>query len=486
MTRAACRFLGLILFVVALSGCTGALKQANPRTMTFPPLSFEIPKSQRMELANGMVVYLLEDHELPLVSITAYVNTGSIYDPPDKSGLASLTATVMRSGGSESMTPDEMDSELEFMASSVEAGISSDVGNVSMATLTKNLDRTLEIFAGVMTKPAFREERLNLAKKQTVEALRRQNDNPKAIADRELRKALYAGHPLGAYPTVDGIGTITRDDLAKFHRRFFSPNRTILAVAGDVKADELKARLEKLFAGWNNTAEPLPKIPLPSEEVKPQVLLAHKDVNQSAIRIGHLGIDKDSPDLYAIRVMDYILGGGFTSRLTQEIRSNQGLAYNVESHFDVGRRFVGTFVAQTETKSESTAKAITLMTGIIAGITKEPVSDQELDLAKNSIINAFIFGFAKPEAVVNQQARLEYYGYPKGYLENYRDNIAKVTRDDILQAARKHLYPDKMVISVVGNDNAFDKPLSTFGRVTDIKLENNGKSDKMKGGSAQK
>jgi predicted Zn-dependent peptidase len=439
--------------------------------MSFPPLSFEIPKSQRMELPNGMVVYLLEDHELPLVSITAYINTGSIYEPPDKTGLASLASAVLRTGGTDTITPDAMDGELEFMASSVEAGISSDVGNVSMATLTRNFDRTLQIYADVLMKPAFREEKLNLAKKQTIEALRRQNDNPKAIADRELRKALYSGHPLGAYPTVESISGITRDDLIKFHGRYFRPNRVILAVAGDVKTEELSAKLEKLFNGWEKTDESLPKVAPPAAEVKPQVLLAHKDVNQSAIRIGHLGIDKDSPDLYAIRVMDYILGGGFTSRLTQEIRSNQGLAYNVESHFDIGRRFVGTFIAQTETKSESTAKAITLMRDIIAGITKEPVSSQELDLAKNSIINAFIFGFAKPEAVVNQQARLEYYGYPKGYLENYRDNIAKVTKDDILQAAKNHLHPDKMVISVAGNDNAFDKPLSIFGRVTDIKLE---------------
>lgn len=468
MIRTICRFLALIIVAVVMSGCATPV---NPRAMSFPPLSFEVPKSQRTALPNGMVVYLLEDHELPLVSITAYVQTGSIYDPSDKTGLAGLTGSVMRTGGSEGLPPEEMDAELEQMASSVEAGISSDVGNVSMTTLTRNLDRTMQIFSQVLTKPAFREDRLNLAKKQTIEGLRRQNDNPKGIADRELRKALYAGHPLGAHPTIESITGIARDDLVAFHRRYFSPDRTILAVSGDITREELLKRLETLFAGWEKSAEPLPAIKPPSAETKPGILLAHKDVNQSAIRMGHLGIDKSSPDLYAIKVMDYILGGGFTSRLTQEIRSNQGLAYSVGSYFDVGRRFVGTFVAQTETKSESTAKAIGLIRDIISGITKEPVTDQELDLAKNSIINTFIFGFAKPEAVVNQQARLEYYGYPNGYLENYRGNIAKVTKEDILAAARKHLRPDDLVMSVVGNDNAFDKPLSTFGKVIDIKLE---------------
>lgn len=471
MTSTLSRIFVLMVLVFGLSGCAATLEKADPRSMTFPKLTFEIPKSQRMELANGMIVYLLEDHELPIVSMTAYIATGSVYEPPARTGLSSLAVTVLRSGGTETLPPDEMNAELEFMASAVEAGISYDVGTVSMNTLTKNLDRTMQIYADTLMKPAFREEKLALARNQTIEGLRRQNDNPKAIADRELRKALYAGHPLGAVATVDSVKAITRDDLAEFHRRYFRPDRIILAVSGDIDTKDLTKRLEKLFSEWEKSSEPLPTVAPPANDVKPQVLLAHKDVNQSAIRIGHLGITKDDPDLYAIRVMDYILGGGFTSRLTQEIRSNQGLAYSVGSGFDVGRRFVGTFVAQTETKSESTAKAIGMIRDIIAGMTQEPVTPQELDLAKESIINTFIFGFAKPEAVVNQQARLEYYGYPKDYLERYRENIAKVTADDVLRAAKKHLHPDALVISVAGNDNAFDKPLSTFGRVTDIKLE---------------
>jgi predicted Zn-dependent peptidase len=266
------------------------------------------------------------------------------------------------------------------------------------------------------------------------------------------------------------VGKITREDLKSFHDRYFRPDRIILAVSGDIDSAAVAKRIETAFAKWEKAAEPLPIIPPPLEKVTAQVLLAQKDINQSAIRMGHLGLDKDSPDIYSVRVMDYILGGGFTSRLTQEIRSNQGLAYNVGSHFDIGRRFIGTFIAETETKSESTAKAIGLMREIIAGMTREPVSEQELTLAKESIINTFIFGFAKSDAVVNQQARLEFYGYPDGYLEQYRDNIAKVTREDVLSAARKYLHPEAMVFSVAGNAKAFDKQLSTFAPITAIKL----------------
>lgn len=469
------RYFLLLPLLALLSGApvlAAEPPKADPRTMTFPPLKFEVPKTERVKLSNGMTVHMLPDRELPLVNMTAYLNAGSIYEPAGKAGLAGIAGAVMRSGGTRDLTPEALDAELEFMASSVESSIGSDAGNVSLSCIRRNLPRTLELFAQVMITPAFREERVELARKRTIEALRRQNDDSKAIADRELQKALYPNHPLGRVPTVETVKAITRDDLVAFHKRFYHPNNVILAVSGDFDKKELIPLLEKVFAGWKPEEIAFPAVPEPAKEVKPAVLLAKKEVNQSAIRLGHLGIDKSNPDLYAIRVMDYILGGGFTSRLMTEVRSNQGLAYNVHASFDVGRRFIGTFEAETETKSESTVKAISLMRDIIAGMTKEPVSDAELVLAKEAIVNSFIFGFARADAVANQRARLEFYGYPEGYLENYRENIARVTKDGILRVARKYLHPDGMVIVVVGDAAKFDGPLSSFGKVEEIKLEN--------------
>ncbi|GFE57590.1 pitrilysin family protein [Geobacter sp. AOG1] len=465
-------WLPIVVLCTLAAGCATAPLPADPRTLTYAPLTFTIPKSERVELANGMVVYLLEDHELPLVNMTASIRTGSIYEPADKVGLAGLTGAVMRSGGTTVLPPEKLDSELEFMASSIESSIGADAGNVSLATLARNLDRTLDLFVQVLRQPAFREDRVALAKKRSIEGLRRQNDDPKGVADRELRKDVYAGHPLGRYPTIATVEKISRDDLVAFHRRFYHPNNMILAVAGDFKRDELLAKLNAAFSGWERQTVDLPPIAQPNPDVKPEVLLAPKEINQSAIRMGHLGIDKDNPDLYAIRVMDYILGGGFTSRLVTEVRSNQGLAYNVDSYFDIGRRFTGLFIAETETKSESTAKTIALMRSIITGMITAPVTDQELALAKDSIVNSFLFGFTKPDVIVNQQARLEYYAYPSGYLENYRDRIARVTKEDVLRAARQYLHPDAMVITVVGDRKKFDQPLSTFGQVRELKLEN--------------
>ena len=472
MKRFICAVTEIILLVVVPLAVSAA-DIPDPRTMSFPPLKFEIPKAERAVLDNGMVVYLMEDHELPQVNITAYIGTGSIYEPAEKAGLAGLVGAVMRSGGTSAFPPEKINEELEFMASSVESSIGGDVGNVSMSSLTKNFERTLAIFAHVLSSPAFREDKVELARKQSIEAIRRQNDDPKEVADRELTKAIYRGSPLGRFPTIATVKAITRADLVEFHKKFYHPNNMMLGVAGDFTIPEMIAALNRAFGGWRREPVEFPQVVGPNMEYKPEVLHVQKDVNQSVIRMGHIGIDKNNPDLYAIRVMDAILGsGGFNSRLMSQVRTAQGLAYNVVSSFDIGRRFPGTFEAETETKAESTSKTVALMEEIIAGMTEKPVSDQELKLAKDSIINSFIFGFTNTAAMASQKVRLEYYGYPAGYLENYRDRISGVTKEDVLRVAKKYLHPDKLILVVVGDSRKFDKPLSTFGSVGEVKLEN--------------
>jgi zinc protease len=470
MNRKSLILIGLA-FLLVLPACSTMPKTVDPRKLTFAPLNFSIPKSDRLTLKNGMKVYLLEDHELPIVNVTAYIATGGIYEPTEMTGLAGITGALIRSGGTLSLKPDQLDSELEFMASSIESSMGDDSATLSMSTLTKNLDRTLELYADVMMKPGFDKSRFDLTVKNTIEGIRRQNDDPKGIASREYNRALYENHPLGRVATMESVSKVTLEDVTSFHKRYYRPSSVILAISGDFNKKELVAKLEKLFEGWQPEEQKLPEVKVPDTTPKKQTLFARKQVSQSVVRMGHLGIEKNNPDQYAIRVMDYILGGGFTSRLTQEVRSNQGLAYHAGSRFDIGRRFPGTFMAETETKSGSTVKAITLMEEIIAGMTKEPVSDEELTQAKESIINSFIFGFTQPNSIVTQQARLEYYGFPDRYLENFRDNIARVTRDDVLRVARKYLHPDAMTIVVVGDDRKFDQPLSVLGEVREIKLE---------------
>jgi predicted Zn-dependent peptidase len=345
------------------------------------------------------------------------------------------------------------------------------MGTVSLTSLTKNFKRTLHIFADVLLRPAFSEKRVDIARKHLIEGLRRQNDDPKEIAGREINRAIYAGHPLGDVPTPESAAAIPRQDMVDFHRSFFRVNNMILAVSGDFDRAGMLRELNALFGtASKHETTVLPVIPQPAAVFAGEVIYGKKEVNQTVIRMGHLGITKDSPDLYAIRILDYILGGSFTSRLTMEIRTNQGLAYNVGSHFDIGRRFTGSFIAETETKAESTAKTISLMQSIIAGMTQSPVTDQELNAAKEYIINSFMFGFTSPSSIVTQRARLEFYGYAPDYLEYYRDNISRVTKAAVLAAAQKHLKPESFKLVVVGDTAKFDKPLASFGRVRELDL----------------
>ena len=462
----------LFLTVFVATSFAADSGRENPRSMSFPPLRFDIPKAERVVLECGMPVFLLRDPELPIINISAMVRTGSVYEPASLSGLASLTGGVMRSGGAGGLSPERMDDELEFMASSVESGIGSDMGTVSLTSLTRNFSPTLKIFADVLLRPDFSEKRVDIARKHLIEGLRRQNDDPKEIAGREIGRAVYAGHPLGNVPTPETAKAITRQGMLDFHRRFFRVDNMILAVSGDF---DRAAMLRELNAVFGKTpalpATVLPDIPQPAPVFAAEVIYGNKEVNQTVIRMGHLGVTKESPDLYALRILDYILGGSFTSRLTMEIRTNQGLAYNVTSHFDIGRRFTGSFIAETETKAESTAKAITLMQSIIAGMTREPVTDQELNAAREYIINSFMFGFTSPASIVTQRARLEYYGYAPDYLETYRDNISRVTKEDVLAAARRHLKPEAFKLVVVGDAAKFDKPLAGFGSVRELDLK---------------
>ena len=466
-----------LLIVICLSLCAAATvfaaegEKADPRNMSFPELRFQIPRAERVVLKCGMPVYLLADRELPIISMTALVRTGSVHDPANRSGLASLTGSALRNGGAAGMSAEKMDDELEFMASTVESGIAQDMGTVSLTSLTRNFSRTLRIFRDVLLHPDFSDKRLELIRRQMIEGLRRQNDDPKEIAEREIIRAIYAGHPLGSVPSFASVNAITRQEAIDFHRRFFRVDNMILAVSGDFERTALIRELNEVF-GSRRPSAPLgvDKIPQPPAVFRPEVLHGKKAVNQSVIRMGHLGPTKDDPGIHAVRILDYILGGSFTSRLTMEIRTNRGLAYSAGSHFDIGRRFSGSFIAETETKAESTAKAISLMRELITTMTREEVSDQELKSAREYIINSFMFGFTTPAAVAIQRARLEYYGYPADYLETYRDGIARVTKRDVLSAARTYLKPEAFKIVVIGDAKRFDQPLATFGAVRELDL----------------
>jgi len=443
----------------------------HPKEMKFPPLAFVPPKASRAVLPNGIILYLLEDPELPLIKISSLIRTGSVYDPAEKSGLAQLTGTLLRTGGTADQTPQAINETLEFMAAEMEFSMGRESGSALLSVRKEDLPRALPIFSGLLMKPGFDPGQLDLAKKQEIEAIRRSNDNPEEIAYREFRKVLYEGNPRGQVPSIESIERIQRDDLIAFHRKFFQPNNMILGISGDFKKEEILSSLEEAFRNWGRSLLELPIVPPPTSRDKKLIYFAPKDLPQATILMGHLSIPLDHPDNIPLRVLNFILGGGgFNSRLTQEIRSNQGLAYSVGSFYQ-GRVGYGVFGAFCQTKSSTTHKAISLIYEITEGLKKNKPTPAELDWAKKTLVNQFIFSFASSASIVSQQMQLEYDGLSEDYLERYPERVSAVTPKDLGRVAERHLHPEKSLLLVVGKEEDFDQPLSSFGLINRIPLK---------------
>lgn len=446
-------------------------------SIKFRPLSFNPPRPDRVVLDNGMILHLLEDHELPLFGAHAVIKTGSVYEPDDRLGLAGLTGTVMRTGGTKTRSADEINEALEFIAGSVEVGIGQRSGSASVSVLAKDIDLGLTLFADVLRNPAFADEKIELHRQQIIEAIRRENDEPRPIARREFNSLVYAGHPFGRRRTLETVGAITKDDLIAFHEKYFFPNNIILGVHGDFERETLLAKLNELFGDWEPRKEPIPDPPDVEKSFAPSTHLARKDVPQTAIRLGHLGVKKEDPDYFALQVMNFILGGsGFTSRMMREIRSNRGLAYSVGSFFTGGQE-LGVFGAVCQTKAESTLETLAAMKELIGEIREAPVSEEELRTARESILNSFVFQYESIAQIVNQQVSLEYEGLPPDWLETYKESISKVTAEDVQRVAREHLHPEALITVLVGNPDLWEGDIATLGEVQEIELRDYSKDD---------
>lgn len=463
-----------LLVLLAFGTVASAAQQTTTdyRKLEYPALrEIKIPEVSRVTLSNGMQLLLLEDHELPLIQLTARIRTGSIYDPVDKIGLADMTGEVMRTGGTLTMSGDEIDELLESMAASIETGMGTDYGFASLSVLKQDISRTLSILADILMNPAFPQDKIDLAKIQMRSAIARRNDEPDQIAGREFSKLIYGEDSVYArhteYATVNAI---TRDDLVAFHRKFYGPNAVIAAVWGDFQTDEMVKVIESAFKGWkkvsDSAATPPPKVDY--RFVNTVNMVPRPDLNQSNVVMGHIGGIAKDPDYPALVVMNQILGGGFTGRLFKNVRSREGLAYSVFGSYGTNYAYPGMFTVGCQTKSESTLQAISAMTAELKKIRESEVTQEELKLAKESFMNSFVFNFDTEGEIVSRILTYEYYGYPADFLMKMRDQIEKVTAADILRAARTHIHPDKLQILVVGNPNEFDKPLSILGQVRTI------------------
>ena len=441
----------------------------------YPPLrEIELPKIDTSTLPNGMRLYLLEDHQLPVIRGFALIRTGNLFDPPDKIGLAEATGAVMRTGGTISKTGDQLDQELENVAASVETGIGETSGEANFFTLKENFDQVLAAYADVLMHPAFRQDRLDLFKNQARSSIARRNDDAAEIARREFANLIYGkDNPYGWEQEYEHIDRIQRADVEQFYRRYFFPGNVMLAVYGDFSAPEMRAKLEAAFKDWSNPQAPPPPFPAVKANDKGGTYLGVKeDVNQTNLRIGHIGGVLKDPDYPALEVMADILGGaGFHSRLVDEVRTKLGYAYEVGARWGASYDHPGLFLMVAGTKSDSTIKAAKAMIAQMERMQKAEVTDAELSTSKQTVLNSFVFNFDTKVKTLNRLLTYEYFGYPKDFIFDYKKRLEAVTRQDVLRVARKYLHPDQLTIMAVGKPADFDQPLAALGKpVTTLDL----------------
>lgn len=458
--------------ILALSLPVVAQNTQPWKNIPIPKLhEFKPEQPKRVVLPNGIVLLLEEDHELPVVNGFIELRGGSRDEDPAKTGLIDLYGATWRTSGSASHDGDALDDLLESKAAKIETGGDIDSTSVSWNCLKGDLDQVLSLTVDLLLHPAFKEQKLQLAKQQEATGIVRRNDDAGEIASRETARLVYGPKsPYARQPEFATIMPITIADLEAWHKKTVSPNNMIIGVTGDFDATEVQHKIEQSLGSlpkgtpWK-TNEPEFQGP------KPGVYFVDKqDVNQSNIRIAGLGTLRSNPDYPALSVMNSILGGGFGSRLFQEVRTRLGYAYSVGGAYGASYDHPGMFYAVAGTKSASTVEATQAVLEQLNGMKTKPVTEDELRKAKDQILNSFIFQYDSKGKILAAKARLEFYGYPADYIEKYHDAVEKVTIADVERVAKKYIDTSKMAILVVGNSTEIKPPLSTLGPVQSIDI----------------
>lgn len=440
-----------------------------------PPPEIRIPPYEQFELSNGLKVYLLEDHELPLVSGVAVIRTGDRLEPAEKTGLASIVGDVMRSGGTTNHPADELNQFLEQRAASIETGIDTTSGSASFSALAEDTEAVFERFAEVLRQPAFPPDRIEFVKNQWRGSIARRNDDPESIAGRELQKLIYgAQSPYARTVEYSTLDRISRPDVLSFYQQYYHPNNILLGIIGDFDPQNMRALIQARFGDWQPTASPMDRIAdLPSVQQVQKgglFLVDQPQLTQSSIQMGHLGGRLDSPDYAPLSIMNEVLNG-LGGRLVNEVRSRQGLAYSVYAYWSPQFDFPGLFIAAGQTRSDATVPFVQATLAELERVRTTPIAQTELDIAKDSVLNAFIFNFATPYQTLSRVMRYEYYGYPQDFIFQYQKQLQATTVADVQRVAEAYLKPQDLVTLVVGNSSAITPPLNSLSpdaKVTQI------------------
>lgn len=461
--------LTLLIHSPAIAKDVAPTSPATPLHYTdlkFPPLpAIQIPKYVRYQLENGLVVYLMQDRQLPLVRGTALFRTGSRLEPANKVGLADITGTTMRTGGTLTHSADELNKLLEQRAAAIETSMGTSSGSASFDTLSKDTETVFQLFADVIQNPAFTVDKIDLAKNQLKGAIARRNDDPDDIASREFSKLIYgATSPYARTIEYSTLNAISRDDIVNFHQTYIRPDTTILGIVGDFELEPMKALVSQYFGNWQvNT--PKPDLPVPTanqKQTEAAFLVDQPQLTQSNILLGQLGGKFNSPDYPALSVMNGVLNG-FGGRLFNNIRSKQGLAYSVYGSWNAGYDYPGLFIAGGQTRTDTTIPFVQSLLKEIERIRTTSVTPEELAYAKESILNSFVFKFENPSQTLTRLMTYEYYDYPPSFIFDYQKQIKATTAADVQRVANQYLQQDKILTLIVGNGKVLQPNLKDLG-----------------------
>ncbi|MGC2423206.1 MAG: pitrilysin family protein [Nitrospirota bacterium] len=413
---------------------------------------FKGPIGERVVLDNGMVLLVKDNHALPVVTISMIIKAGSVTEPPAKAGLGHLTAGLLTKGAGK-MSATDISEAIEFVGGSLNVNGGGDYATAHLTVLKKDLDTGFSLLSKVLISPTFEQTEIDRLKKDAKAAIIREEQEPGQVAQKAYQKMVFGDeNPYGrpAEGTIATLDAINRDDIVGFHNDFYVPNNCIMAVVGDITAKEAKALISKYMAEWKQKEVPAPEIPEPPKMARRHKYI-NRDITQANILMGHVGVTRENPDYYTLYVMNYILGGGgFVSRILDQIRDNMGLAYSAYSYFGADK-YSGDYTVGMETKNATAKTAIDETLNIIEKMKTEPVSDKELQDAKDYIFGSFASKMDTNSKIADLLSQVEYYHLGLNYFEVYYNAIHKVTKEDVLKAARKYLHPDKMDIVVVGN-----------------------------------
>jgi zinc protease len=410
------------------------------------------PLGKRIALENGMVLLLSEKHDIPMVTVNMAIRAGSVVEPEDKPGLASLTASLLMQG-TKKRSAAQISREIDFVGGSLSVSGGDDYANASLRVLKKDIKTGFDLLSDVLANPVFDQKEIDRKVKETLAAIQQQKEEPEVVAGEAFAKAVFGMHPYGRVndDVAAYLPRLTRQDVVDFYTARYAPNDVIMAVVGDVTEQEVVALIREHFKGWQGKEQRGPAAAKPPKHKKTRVIKLDKDITQANIAMGHVGISRENPDFYAVSVMNYILGaGGFTSRLMDNVRDNRGLAYDIHSVF-AAQKEPGAFKVWVQTKNESANEAIGEIMKELRSIRTEPVSGKELADAKAYLTGSFPLRMDTYAKIAGMLTSIEIYRLGLDYPAKYPGLINAVTSGDVLRVAKKYIDPDRMVIVVLGN-----------------------------------